>query len=222
VLTQLLSTVVTPRAPALSRDERREALVAATVPLVRDHGVGVTTAQIASAAGVAEGTIFRAFDSKDELLHAAVARAFDLSHLEAALAGVDPDLPLERRLEQAVGLVQAHLIGFVSLMGRLAASGAHQHHSQHAAEAHEQRRQASRRVHEAMLRVIGADAGRLSVGADRVVDVLGGAVLASIHPMSTDTSPFTPSDLVRVVLHGALAPPGTDPATATDTTDEES
>ena len=117
MLTHVLSSLVPPRAPALSRDERRDALVAATVPLVREHGVGVTTAQIASAAGVAEGTIFRAFDSKDELLHAAVARAFDLSHLERALADVDPDLPLEQRLEQAVGMVQAHLTGFVAADG---------------------------------------------------------------------------------------------------------
>lgn len=181
----------------------------ATVPLVRDYGVGVTTAQIAAAAGVAQGTIFRAFGSKDELLHAAVTRAFDLSLLEQALAGVDPALPLETRLEQAVGLVQAHLAGFISLMGRLAASGAHQHDSAHAAEAHEQRRRASQRIHDAVLGVIGADAGRLSVSADRVVDVLGGAVLASIHPMSTGTSPLTASDVVRVVLHGALTPDST-------------
>jgi hypothetical protein len=103
-------------------------------------------------------------------------------------------------------MVQAHLTGFVSLMGRLAASGAHHHGSAHAAEAHEHRRRASRRVHDAMLGVIGADADRLSVGADRVVDVLGGAVLASIHPMSTDTSPFPAADVVHVVLHGALVP----------------
>ena len=60
-----------------------------------------------------------------------------------------------------------------------------------------------------MLRVIGDDADRLSVGADRLVDVMGGAVLASIHPMSNDTTPFPPSELVHVVLHGALAPAAT-------------
>ena len=144
-----------------------------------------------------------------------MARAFDLSHLERALADVDPALPLEQRLEQAVGMVQAHLTGFVQLMGRLAASGGGRpHDSAHAAEAHEQRRRASQRVHEAMLKVIGDDADRLSVGADRLVDVIGGAVLASIHPMSTDTTPFPPTELVHLVLHGALARPVARPSTS--------
>ncbi|MCU1430433.1 MAG: DNA-binding transcriptional regulator, AcrR family, partial [Actinomycetia bacterium] len=36
-------------------------IVAATLPLLLEHGDRVTSRQIAEAAGIAEGTIFRAF-----------------------------------------------------------------------------------------------------------------------------------------------------------------
>ena len=45
---------VTPRAAALSADQRREALVQATLPLLVEYGRFVTTRMIAEAAGVAE------------------------------------------------------------------------------------------------------------------------------------------------------------------------
>ena len=56
---------MTPRAAPLPPDERRRRLVEATLPLLVEHGRGVTSRQIAEAAGVAEGTVFRAFESKD-------------------------------------------------------------------------------------------------------------------------------------------------------------
>ena len=46
------------RVPALAPEERRAALIAATIPLLHEHGLEVSTKQIAHAAGVAEGTIF--------------------------------------------------------------------------------------------------------------------------------------------------------------------
>ena len=58
------SGAVTPRAPALSVEDRRASLVEVTIPLLREHGVGVTTKQVAEAAGIAEGTVFRAFGTK--------------------------------------------------------------------------------------------------------------------------------------------------------------
>lgn len=77
------------RAKALDRDQRRAAIVAATLPLVIEHGRGVTTRQIAEQAGVAEGTIFRVFDSKEEVIDAAIASAFDLEPYLALVADLD-------------------------------------------------------------------------------------------------------------------------------------
>ena len=86
------------RAAALPPDERRAAIVAATLPLLLAHGARVTTRQIAEAAGIAEGTIFRVFPDKESLIEAAIETAFDPAPIEAALRAIDPSLPLEARL----------------------------------------------------------------------------------------------------------------------------
>ncbi len=65
------------RVAALPPDHRRAAIVEATIPLLREHGLLVTTRQIAEAAGVAEGTIFGVFADKASLIRAAVIKAFD-------------------------------------------------------------------------------------------------------------------------------------------------
>jgi AcrR family transcriptional regulator len=90
------------RATALPPEERRAAIARATVPLLVEHGASLTTKQIAAAAGVAEGTLFRAFQDKDALIAAAIEQACDPQATEAALEGIDPDLPLEQLLTEVV------------------------------------------------------------------------------------------------------------------------
>jgi AcrR family transcriptional regulator len=78
------------RAAPMAPDERRRAIVEAVVPLLLQHGDDVTTKQIAEAAGIAEGTIFRVFPDKAALLLATAEETMDPSlnraQLEAALA----------------------------------------------------------------------------------------------------------------------------------------
>ncbi len=103
------------RVPALSPEERRAALVEATIPLLRQHGTAVSTRQIADAAGVAEGTIFGVFKDKASLIRAAVVTAFDPTPLLRALRGVDPTLDLRARLVEAARLVREHVAGHGAL-----------------------------------------------------------------------------------------------------------
>jgi AcrR family transcriptional regulator len=73
------------RATPLPPEDRRQAIIDAVVPLLVEHGPAVTTRQIAEAAGVAEGTLFRVFPDKKALLMAAVQHVIDAERDERAL-----------------------------------------------------------------------------------------------------------------------------------------
>ena len=105
------------RAAPMAPDERRRTLVEAVVPLLLEHGEAVTTKQIAEAAGVAEGTIFRAFADKAALLTAAAEETVNPSHgreeLREALAGVTD---LRARVLATIGLLQDRSERVVAVM----------------------------------------------------------------------------------------------------------
>src|SRR3954469_4423303 len=86
------------RATAMAPDERRRAIVDVVVPLLLEHGGDVTTRQIAEAAGIAEGTIFRVFPDKDALWTAVVEQTLDpvveLRELHTAVAGTTELRPM--------------------------------------------------------------------------------------------------------------------------------
>lgn len=105
-----------PRAPSLPPDERRAHLIDRTLDLLRERGNAVTTREIAEAAGVAEGTLFRAFSTKEELVTAALRHAFDPADYLAKVAAVEAGLPLRDYLSRVVTLIQQRFIDTHELM----------------------------------------------------------------------------------------------------------
>ena len=98
-------------------EERRAALVEATLPLLLEHGATVSTRQIAEAAGVAEGTIFRVFESKDDLVHACLHDALTNDALAEQLDALPRDLDLPDTVARTAAILAERIAEIRTLLG---------------------------------------------------------------------------------------------------------
>ncbi|WP_253258605.1 TetR/AcrR family transcriptional regulator [Pseudonocardia sp. N23] len=190
------------RASRMAPDDRRAAIVAATLPLVLRDGPAVSTRQIAEAAGVAEGTIFRVFPDKDALMRAVLDKGFDPQATLDALAAVDRALPLRARLVATVAVLQDRLRGAFGLIGALGLQQPPEPTEDHK-RSHEQMNDAFRA---AIADIVGHDAGGLRVPAAEFARVLRLLTFSATHPRISDGLPMTPDAIVDVVLDGMRAP----------------
>ncbi len=176
------------RATALPPDERRSMIVAATLPLLLEHGDRVTSRQIAEAAGIAEGTIFRVFADKDEIIAAVVEAALDQAPLEAALNDVPKELSFEDGLAAAVVIMQQRVID----IWRVASSVGTRFHEM------------TRRPmtdSDALVRMFEANRDRITVEPIVAARLLRALTLSTTHPMLAG-EPRSPVELVDLFLHG--------------------
>jgi AcrR family transcriptional regulator len=176
------------RATALPPDERRSMIVAATLPLLLEHGDRVTSRQIAEAAGIAEGTVFRAFADKDELIVAVIEAAIDTQPLERALAGIPPGLGFEKTLAAAVVVIQQRVIDIWRLMSSVGT------------RFHEMTRRPVTDS-DALVRIFAAYPDEITVEPMAAARLLRALTLSTTHPMLADV-PQSPEELVQLFLHG--------------------
>ena len=185
------------RAAALPPEERREALIAATLPLVLEHGTDVSTRLIAEAAGVAEGTIFRVFPSKDDLIEAVLASAFDPSPLVEALGRVDRTAPLADRLVAAVQLMQERGRRIGHLVHAFAA-----HRSLPDRERSWRMRAAEARVVDSLALLLEPDRDQLRCPPQEAGRRLRLVTLALSSPRLVDSDPLPAQEIVAMLLDG--------------------
>lgn len=184
------------RAAALPAEDRRAAIIDAVVPLLIREGTGVTTRQIADAAGIAEGTIFRVFADKQAVIDAVVEAVLDPGRAVEALEAIPCDDPLEDRLAAAVDLIQRRvdvvwrLMTAVDMTRPLA-----QRRRDRGPNAPELR---------ALAALVAPDAGRLRVDPKEAAQLLRSLTFATTHPALVD-SPASPADVVALLLDGIRA-----------------
>lgn len=181
------------RAPALPLADRREMIIEAVIPLLLAHGRDVTSRQIAEAAGIAEGTVFRAFGDKETLLRAAAERYFDAETVRRGLRAIDPDDTVEVKLAEIIRLMQARFAGAMKVLPVL--DGVRPPSTGDHAE-----------LHRIMERVFEPDRERLTVAPSRIIHLVRLVAFASAIPdIATADTPFTVDELAALITNGVLA-----------------
>ena len=183
--------------------QRRAAIIDAALPLLRRHGEDVTTKQIADAAGIAEGTIFRVFADKDSLITAAIAQVFDPGPTIEAMRGIDLSLPLRERLQAAIHIITARLDSVWELMSAMRMMGAPEQNARlrPALPSH----QLDDVLPQAVIALLEPDRHQFRVEPAQVARMLRLLTFAGTHPRITDGNPLSSDEIIDLLMDGLRA-----------------
>jgi AcrR family transcriptional regulator len=211
------------RAAPLPPDERRAAILMAVRPVLLARGAAVTSRELAEAAGVAEGTLFRVFTDKVTLIREAVLAAIDPADAVPEVRAIDRSLPLRDKLLVLMRQAHSHVgesmrwMGLLHEVGRLEPTGPTGEQREAAIRQWGRRQQAGTAAVTAVVaELLAPDADQLRLPVADVIDlfntVLIGATMRTVDAArrGLDTGPPDHEQLIDLILHGVLAPTPTD------------
>jgi AcrR family transcriptional regulator len=184
---------------------RRASIVAAALPLLRRHGVGVTTRQIATAAGVAEGTLFRVFPDKDALIAAAVDAAFDPAPAEAQLRAIDRRRSLRDQMVAAVEVLQRRVEQVWHLMSILGMSAPPERPGPAAGRGRGPAVAPDAAIRAQLVAIFEPHRDELRCTPAHAARLLRLMTFAGTHPRITENQPLGAAEVVAILLDGIRA-----------------
>lgn len=192
------------RAEPLPADDRRQAIIEAVIPLLLEKGPTVTTREMAVAANIAEGTIFRVFPDKTSVVHAAIEASMDPDQIQQDIAAIPPTAPLTNQLEAAARILVERSERVAALIGVLRASGSHADGPPAGARRYVM--DANTAILSALTKLFERNGDEIRVSPHQAAIAFRGFVFAMAHPLvSTDEKPSMPES-VDVLMNGIASP----------------
>lgn len=202
MLTQLASVLVTSvsnRARPLAVEDRQAMIIDAVIPLLLEHGKDVTSRQIAEAAGIAEGTIFRAFGDKETLIGAAVTSFMEGRHRQELEPSIDSQLPLEVKLRELVE-GSRHRVRDVMRMAALMGRPPIPPDDRRPRDAQRMWSEAQRlRFNTSIAAIFDGDRDALRISPEELGDYVRMIAIASTIPLGRE---FSVDEVVDLIMHG--------------------
>jgi AcrR family transcriptional regulator len=165
-------------------------IIDAVIPLLLLDGRAVTSKQIAEAAGIAEGTIFRVFKDKDSLIDAAAEQFFGADRLRRDIRAIDPALPLEVKVRRMLELMLDRFFGVFRMMAVVG----------HSDPGH---RGTDQREFIAIIEtVLGPNRDELDWSPSRILHLVRLVAFSAAMPHLNYGSELTLDELTTFVLHG--------------------
>ena len=189
----------------MAAEDRRRAILDAAVPLLISRGASVTTAEVARAADIAEGTLFRAFPDKSALILEAARSAMNPARVTDAIRAIDPSLDLEAQLSAAAGLLRDYFNQMTAIGESLRTASIQGGTKQ--GDVARLIRDSSASITSALVALFEQHRAALRVSPSAAVAAFRGLVFASAHPMLPPRERLSTGDVVGVLMSGIALKP---------------
>ncbi len=173
------------------------------IALIREQHKLPTTREIATAAGVAEGTIFRVFATKDELFDAVLERTFDAESFFARLAKIDGDAGLDEVMIEIVRVLQARFLEVFDIMGAFSLIGPPERFRDPKTQARQERKGS-----DMVLALLEPYADQFCFPVERVARMMRLLTFSGSHALINDGEILPADEIVRTILYGVAEPSG--------------
>ena len=187
--------------------DRRRAILDVVVPLLIEKGSSVTTAQMAQAADIAEGTIFRVFPDKSALIFEAVKATMDPARVADAIRAISPSAPIGARLAEAAGLLRDHFNKMAALGESLRSVSALQGARQR--DVGRLIKESSAVISAALADLFERHRAALRVPPSSAIAAFRGLVFATAHPLLPPRERLPIDEAVSILLSGIAKHEGT-------------
>lgn len=192
------------RAEPLAPEDRRRAIVEAITPLLIDRGQAVTTREMAEAAGVAEGTIFKVFPDKSSVIHEAVRASIDPEPVIRQLGQIYPEAPLEIQLAEAARILVEQMDRVLALFSTVRTL--HPPGEAHPTSPPSFVTEANAAINRALTGLFDRHRDRLRIEPEKAAAAFRGLIVGTGHPAMGFSQRLAINEVVEILLTGIIVP----------------